>query len=66
MVRACGGSASQVRLSKMLRLARIKKILSKYGSNASLSTYLSIGFTVFAILFMVHLLTCFFYLVGTR
>jgi hypothetical protein len=29
----------QVRLSKMLRLARVKKILAKYGDNVSLQVY---------------------------
>ncbi len=53
-----------VRLSKMLRLARIKKILMKYGDNVNLQTYISVGFTMFTILFLVHLLTCFFYMVG--
>jgi len=53
-----------VRLSKMLRLARIKKILMKYGDNVNLQTYISVGFTMFTIFFLVHLLTCFFYMVG--
>ena len=35
-----------IRLSKMLRLARIKKILSKYGDDVDLQTYVSIGFNV--------------------
>ena len=54
-----------VRLSKMLRLARIKKILHKYSDNVHLQTYISIGFTVFLIFFLVHILACFFYLIGT-
>ena len=54
-----------VRLSKMLRLARIKKILMKYGDNVNLQTYINVGFTMFTIFFLVHLLTCFFYMVGS-
>jgi hypothetical protein len=53
-----------VRLSKMLRLARIKKILSKYGDNVNFQMHISIGFTIFTIFFMVHILTCFFYMAG--
>eukprot|EP01052_Picozoa_sp_SAG31_P048882 SAG31_NODE_10439_length_1139_cov_0.935577_1_plen_366_part_01 len=54
-----------VRLSKMLRLARIKKILSKYGDDVDLQTYVSISFNFFIILFLVHIMTCFYYLIGT-
>lgn len=54
-----------VRLSKMLRLARIKKVIQKYSENIHLQTFVSIGFTVFLILFLVHILACFFYLIGT-
>jgi hypothetical protein len=54
-----------VRLSKMLRLARLKKILAKYGGDVNLQTYVSVGFTLFTIFFLVHLLTCFYYMVGS-
>ena len=54
-----------IRLSKMLRLARIKRILSKYGNNVNLQSYINIGFTVFIILFLAHILACFFYMIGT-
>jgi Ca2+-binding EF-hand superfamily protein len=54
-----------VRLSKMLRLARIKKVIQKYSDNIHLQTFVSIGFTIFLILFLVHILACFFYLIGT-
>eukprot|EP01052_Picozoa_sp_SAG31_P003884 SAG31_NODE_154_length_22184_cov_25.917142_6_plen_624_part_00 len=53
-----------IKLSKMLRLARIKKILSKYGGDVNLQVYVSIGFTVSTIFFLVHVLTCGFYVVG--
>ena len=49
-----------VRLSKMLRLARIKKILMKYSQDPHMQSYISVFTTLFAILFMVHLLTCFY------
>ena len=85
-----------IRLGKMLRLARIKKILTKYGNNVNLQSYLlrgicigtephnlplilglnfplhtprsryiNIGFTIFIILFLAHMLACFFYMVGS-
>ena len=53
-----------VRLSKMLRLARIRKILSKYGNAVNLQVYVSVGFTLFLIFFLVHMLTCIFYVIG--
>eukprot|EP01048_Picozoa_sp_COSAG05_P011647 COSAG05_NODE_1112_length_5856_cov_11.397082_2_plen_976_part_00 len=54
-----------MKMSKMLRLARIKRILSKYGSDVNFQQYFNIGITVFGIVFLTHLLACFFYLVGT-
>ena len=48
----------------MLRLARLKKIIAKYSHNANLQVYIQIGFTLFAIIFLVHLLTCFYYMIG--
>lgn len=53
-----------VRLSKMLRLARIKRILAKYGNNVNVQQYTNIGFTLFLILFLIHMLSCFFYMLG--
>ena len=47
------------------RLARIKRIVQKYSENVHLQTVLSICFTIFIILFLVHILACFFYLIGT-
>ena len=55
-----------VRLSKMLRLARLQKILAKYGGDVNMQTYVSVGFTIFAIFFLVHLLTCFWYMIGSN
>ena len=53
-----------VRLSKMLRLARIKKILTKYSHNPHIQSTLSVLTALFTILFLVHIMTCFFYLIG--
>eukprot|EP01043_Picozoa_sp_COSAG02_P010048 COSAG02_NODE_347_length_24085_cov_23.240724_12_plen_981_part_00 len=55
-----------IRMTKLLRLARIKKILTKYGSDVNFQQYLSIGFTLFAILFLMHMLACFFFLIGVE
>ena len=53
------------RMSKMLRLARIKRILMKYqDSFANLMQYMSMYVLVFVIVFLSHMLSCFFYLVG--
>ena len=52
------------RLSKMLRLARIKRILSKWGKQVNFQQYVNIGFTCFTIIFLAHLLACGFYGVG--
>ena len=54
-----------IRLSKMLRLARIKRILTKYGNNVNLQSYINIGFTMFIIIFLAHMLACFYYMIGT-
>lgn len=54
-----------VRMTKMLRLARIKRMLEKYqDSAASVMQYMGMYFLVAIILFVAHMLTCFFYLVG--
>ena len=53
-----------IRLGKMLRLARIKRILAKYGNNVNMQQYINIGFTIFLILFLIHMLSCFFFMVG--
>eukprot|EP01043_Picozoa_sp_COSAG02_P010971 COSAG02_NODE_397_length_23124_cov_439.255635_13_plen_965_part_00 len=55
-----------IRMTKLLRLARIKKILTKYGSDVNFQQYLNIGFTLFAILFLMHMLACFFFLIGVE
>eukprot|EP01047_Picozoa_sp_COSAG01_P067185 COSAG01_NODE_9431_length_2448_cov_1.225202_3_plen_543_part_01 len=54
-----------MRMSKMMRLARIRRILSKYSQNVNLQHYLKIAFTVFLIMFLAHMLACFYFLVGT-
>jgi hypothetical protein len=55
-----------IRMTKLLRLARIKKILTKYGSDVNFQQYLNIGFTLFVIVFLMHMLACFFFLVGVE
>lgn len=55
-----------IRMAKLLRLARIKKILTKYGSDVNFQQYLSVGFTLFVILFLMHMLACFFFLIGVE
>jgi hypothetical protein len=53
-----------VRLSKMLRLARMKRLLRKYSAHINMQIYVSIGFTLFVIFFMVHSLACIWYTIG--
>jgi CRP-like cAMP-binding protein/Ca2+-binding EF-hand superfamily protein len=53
-----------IKMTKMMRLARIKRILSRHGNDVNYQQYMNIGFTVFVIALMVHLLACFFYLLG--
>ena len=53
------------RLSKMLRLARVVRILRKYEEMSNIAPYINLIFTLFCIFFAAHLLSCFFYLVGT-
>ena len=54
-----------VKMTKMMRLARIKRILSRHGSDVNYQQFFNIGLTLFTIVFMVHLLACFFYLVSS-
>jgi hypothetical protein len=42
----------------------MKRILSRYGADVNFQRYFSIGLTAFTIVLSVHLLTCFYYLVG--
>jgi CRP-like cAMP-binding protein/Ca2+-binding EF-hand superfamily protein len=53
-----------MKMTKMMRLGRLKRILARGGTDVNIQQYLNIGFTIFAIVLMVHLLACFFYLVG--
>ena len=53
-----------LKLTKMLRLARLKRILSRHAGNVNYQQYFNVGLTFFIILLLVHLLTCFFYLIG--
>ena len=57
-----------LKMSKMMRLARLKRIVLRHSEDgAGLSNFQlvqSVGFTVFTILFLVHMLSCFYYMVG--
>ena len=53
------------RLGKMLRLAKIKRMLEKYEDQFDAAPFLGMVFTVFTILFAAHLLACFWFLAGT-
>jgi hypothetical protein len=53
-----------MKMAKLMRLARIKRILTRHGSDVNYQQYFNIAFTIFTIVFVVHLLACFFYLVG--
>lgn len=47
-----------------MRLARIKRLVMRYGGDGSFQLWQSAVFTVFAIVFLAHILACFWYLVG--
>ncbi len=53
-----------LRMSKMLRLARIKRILQKYESLMVVQEYLGLIFMMLSVVFIAHLLTCLWFLVG--
>lgn len=53
------------RLGKMLRLAKVLKIMRKYEETINIAPFLGVIFTLACILFAAHLLACFYYLVGT-
>ena len=52
------------KMTKMLRLARFKKVIERYSADVNLNQYFSIVFTLFLILFLAHMLACFFFFVG--
>ena len=47
-----------------MRLARIKRLVMRYGGDGSFQLWQSAVFTVFTIVFLAHILACFWYLVG--
>ena len=51
-----------LRLAKMLRIAKVLKIFEKYAE--SLSTFAGVYVMVFLILFLAHLMCCFWYMIG--
>ena len=51
-----------LRLAKMLRLAKVLKIFEKYAE--SLSMFMGVYVMIFAIFFVAHLLSCFWYMIG--
>jgi hypothetical protein len=53
-----------VRLSKMLRLAKLKRILVKYQERFDVTQHMEMYVLSVMIMLMAHLLACFFYLVG--
>jgi|EP01046_Picozoa_sp_COSAG06_P021687 hypothetical protein len=53
-----------IRMSKMLRIARLKRLLEKYQETLAMSQTLTMLGTVIVILFAIHLLACFWYMVG--
>ena len=53
------------RMTKMMRLAKFKRIMQKYqDSFANLMQYMSMYFLVLVIVFLAHMLSCFFYMAG--
>ena len=48
-----------LRLAKMLRIAKVLKVFEKYAE--SLSTFAGVYIMVFLILFLAHLMSCFWY-----
>jgi hypothetical protein len=55
-----------MKLSKMLRLARLKKLMMKYEQSFTFNQYLGVMLINFSILFLSHLLACFWQMVGFR
>jgi hypothetical protein len=53
-----------MKLTKMLRMVRLRKMLARWGSDANYHQFFSIAFTIFAIVFLAHMLACCFYVVG--
>ena len=53
-----------LRLAKLLRITRVKKILEKYEDSFDANQYLGLLFTLFTIIFMAHMMACFWYMVG--
>ena len=53
-----------LKLAKMLRLGRLRKLALKNGAYIHWQQYLGVAVLLFAIFLLVHLLACFFYLIG--
>lgn len=51
-------------LVQMMRLARLKRVVMRHGGDGSFQLWQNALFTVFAIVFLAHILACFWYLVG--
>jgi CRP-like cAMP-binding protein len=54
-----------LRLFKLLRLARINRLLQQYQDVFDITAYLGLIMTMFGIFFAMHMMSCFWYLVGT-
>ena len=52
------------RLSKMLRLARIQRILAKYEDLEFVQNYAGMGGLMFVMFIMAHILACLWYMIG--
>ena len=53
-----------MKITKMMRLARLKRIVMRHGGDGNFQQWQSVIFTLFTIVFMAHMLSCFWYLVG--
>eukprot|EP01043_Picozoa_sp_COSAG02_P000279 COSAG02_NODE_5_length_66751_cov_63.939148_25_plen_841_part_00 len=51
-----------LRLAKMLRVAKVLKIFEKYAE--ALSTFAGVYIMIFMILFLAHIMCCFWYMIG--
>ena len=57
---------TQVRLSKMLRLARIKRIMQKYENLMELQQYMGIIVMLCIVVFTAHFMACMWYAAGSN
>jgi hypothetical protein len=57
-----------MKITKMMRLARLKRIIMRHRDDGAglgnFQLWQSVGFTLFAIAFLCHMLACFYYMAG--